>query len=144
MNFNESFETARNFAITTAQAAARKAKVLAEIAKANVTIYSEEEKIRKAELQLGKLYYRDYAVGEEMDNAEYLPWCEKITESKQRIEELKDAIDELKAGMGGDADVEAAAGQTADVAEDVPSIQEGEPEVSVVIDLNSDNTDSNE
>lgn len=142
MNFNESFETAKNFAINTAQAAAKKAKVLAEIAKANVTIYSEEEKIRKAELQLGKLYYRDFAVGEEMDSAEYLPWCEKITESKQRIEALKDDIDDLKAGMGGDADVEAAAEGTADVAEDVPTIEEGEPEVSVVIDLSGDDTNA--
>lgn len=142
MNFNESFETARNFAITTAQAAARKAKVLAEIAKANVTIYSEEEKIRKAELQLGKLYYRDYAVGEEMDNAEYLPWCEKITESKQRIEELKDAIDDLKAGMGGDSDVEAAAEETADVADDVPTIEDGAQDAPVVIDLNADDTNA--
>lgn len=142
MNFNESFETAKNFAINTAQAAAKKAKVLAEIAKANVTIYSEEEKIRKAELQLGKLYYRDYAVGEEMDNAEYLPWCEKITESKQRIEELKDAIDDLKAGMGGDSDVEAAAEETADVADDVPTIEDGEQDAPVVIDLNADDTNA--
>ena len=55
-----------------------------------------EDKIRKAEAQLGKLYYRDYAVGEEMDSAEYLPWCQKIDESKKLIEELKDYIDSLK------------------------------------------------
>ena len=39
---------------------------------------------------------RDYAVGEEMDSAEYLPWCQKIDESKKLIEELKDYIDRLK------------------------------------------------
>ena len=96
MGFNESFEAAKSFAVNAAQTAVQKAKVLAAIAKTNVSIYAEEDKIRKAEAQLGKLYYRDYAVGEEMDSAEYLPWCQKIDESKKMIEELKDYIDSLK------------------------------------------------
>ena len=96
MGFNESFEAAKSFAVNAAQTAVQKAKVLAAIAKTNVSIYAEEDKIRKAEAQLGKLYYRDYAVGEEMDSAEYLPWCQKIDESKKLIEELKDYIDSLK------------------------------------------------
>ena len=96
MGFNESFEAAKNFAVNAAQTAAQKAKVLAAIAKTNVSIYAEEDKIKKAEVQLGKLYYRDYAVGEEMDSAEYLPWCQKIDESKKLIAELKDYIDSLK------------------------------------------------
>ena len=98
MSLNESFEAAKNFAVGAAQTAAQKAKVLAAIAKTNVSIYAEEDKIKKAQLQLGKLYYRDYAVGEEMDSAEYLPWCQKIDESKKLIEELKDYIDSLKQG----------------------------------------------
>ena len=98
MNFNESFEAAKNFAVGAAQTAAQQAKVLAAIAKTNVSIYAEEDKIKKAEVQLGKLYYRDYAVGEEMDSAEYLPWCQKIDESKKLIEELKDYIETLKQG----------------------------------------------
>ena len=97
MGFNESFEAAKNFAVNAAQTAVQKAKVLAAIAKTNVSIYAEEDKIRKAEAQLGKLYYRDYAVGEEMDTAEYLPWCQKIDESKKLIAELKDYIDDVKA-----------------------------------------------
>lgn len=76
MNFSEKYENAKSFAVETAQMAAKKTKQLAEIAKANLTIYAEEDKIKKAELQLGKLYYRDYAVSEEMDTAEYLPWCQ--------------------------------------------------------------------
>lgn len=136
MNFSENLENARNFAVNAAQAAAQKAKVLAAIAKANVTIYAEEDKIRKAELQLGKLYYRDYAVGEEMDNAEYLPWCEKIDESKKLIAELKDSIDDMKAGMANDADVAAAAGETADVAG--AADEEPKAEEPVVIELSGD------
>ena len=97
MNLSENFENVKNFAVGAAQTATQKAKVLAAVAKANVSIYAEEDKIRKAEAQLGKLYYRDYAVGEEMDTAEYLPWCQKIDESKKLIAELKDYIDEVKA-----------------------------------------------
>ena len=96
MNISETYENAKSFAVETAQLAAKKTKQLAAIAKANLSIYAEEDKIKKAELQLGKLYYRDYAVGEEMDSAEYLPWCQKIDESKKLIAELKDYIDELK------------------------------------------------
>ena len=100
MNFSENFEAAKNIAVETAQAAARKAKQLAAIAKANVAIYAEEDKVRKAERELGKLYYRDYAVGEEQDSAEYLPWCQKIDESKQTIAALQDQIAQLRAQDG--------------------------------------------
>ena len=76
--------------------AAAKAKELAAVAKANISIYAEEDKVKKAEIELGKLYYRDYAVGEELDTAEYLPWCQKIDESKKLIAELKDFIASLR------------------------------------------------
>ena len=96
MSFTDNFEAAKNIAVEAAQTAAAKAKELAAVAKANISIYAEEDKVKKAEIELGKLYYRDYAVGEEMDSAEYLPWCQKIDESKKLIEELKDYIDSLK------------------------------------------------
>ena len=89
MRFSENFEAAKNMAVEAAQTAAAKAKELAAIAKANISIYAEEDKVKKAEIELGKLYYRDYAVGEEMDSAEYLPWCQKIDESKKAIAEAK-------------------------------------------------------
>lgn len=112
MNLSENFESVKNFAMGAAQTATQKAKVLAAVAKANVSIYAEEDKIRKAEAQLGKLYYRDYAVGEEMDTAEYLPWCQKIDESKKLIAELKDYIDDVKAS--GEATAEEPAACDAD------------------------------
>ena len=83
MRFSENFEAAKNMAVEAAQTAAAKAKELAAVAKANISIYAEEDKVKKAEIELGKLYYRDYAVGEELDTAEYLPWCQKIDESKK-------------------------------------------------------------
>ena len=95
MRFSENFEAAKNMAVEAAQTAAAKAKELAAVAKANISIYAEEDKVKKAEIELGKLYYRDYAVGEELDTAEYLPWCQKIDESKKAIAELKDFIASL-------------------------------------------------
>ena len=92
MSFTDNFEAAKNIAKEAAQTAAAKAKELAAVAKANISIYAEEDKVKKAEIELGKLYYRDYAVGEELDTAEYLPWCQKIDESKKAIAELKDYI----------------------------------------------------
>ena len=97
MAFFDSIDSIREKAAEAAQAAAKKTKKLAEIAKANVSIYSEEDKIKKAQQELGKLYYRDYVVGEEMDEAEYLPWCQQIDEAKQTIADLRDYIEDLKA-----------------------------------------------
>ena len=96
MRFSENFEAAKNMAVEAAQTAAAKAKELAAVAKANISIYAEEDKVKKAEIELGKLYYRDYAVGEELDTAEYLPWCQKIDEFKKAIAELKDFIASLR------------------------------------------------
>ena len=96
MAFNESFEAVMAKANEVAQAAARKAKDMASIAKAKLAILTEEDKIKKAQQELGKLYYRDFAEGSEPDAALYLPWCEKITVSKKTIEQLRAAIEDLK------------------------------------------------
>ena len=109
MNFSENLKNAKNFAIETALAAKDKATQLAAIAKANIAIYAEEDKIKKAQQQLGQLYYRDYAVGEEMDSAEYLPWCSKIDESNAIIAELRDRIAVLRARDAAEEAVEEAA-----------------------------------
>ena len=95
-SFNEYFETFKGMAVEGAQTAVKKTKQLAAIAKANLAIRNEEEKIKKAQIELGKLYYKDYIVGEEPDPAEYNPWCEKISESKIAIEDLKIAIEDIR------------------------------------------------
>lgn len=117
MNFNLDFAKLKDKAMDVAQAAARKTKDLASVAKAKVSIAAEEEKIRKAQLELGKLYYRDYVLGEEMDSAEYLPWCDKITESRAVIEDLKDMVDDLKTGVETDVVVDEDASDYADIVE---------------------------
>ena len=104
MSFNEYFETIKGMAVEGAQTAVRKTKQIASIAKANLDIRSEEEKIKKAQIELGKLYYKDYIVGEDPDPAEYNPWCEKISESKIAIEDLKIAIDDLRNAGADESD----------------------------------------
>ena len=49
MRFSENFEAAKNIAVEAAQTAAAKAKELAAVAKANISIYAEEDKVKKAE-----------------------------------------------------------------------------------------------
>ena len=135
MAFFDSIDSIREKAAEAAQTAAKKTKKLAEIAKANVSIYSEEDKIKKAQQELGKLYYRDYVVGEDMDEAEYLPWCQQIDEAKQTIADLRDYIDDLKAEHVempvdddvteedfADLDAEETVEEAVEVAEETPAI----------------------
>ena len=128
MNFSENLKNAKNFAIETALAAKDKATQLAAIAKANIAIYAEEDKIKKAQQQLGQLYYRDYAVGEEMDSAEYLPWCSKIDESNAIIAEQRDRIAELRARDAAVDTAEEAVEETAEAEEETaPAEEEAAP-----------------
>lgn len=127
--FNEYFEAFKGMAVEGAQTAVKKTKQMAAIAKANLSIRTEEEKIKKAQIELGKLYYKDYIVGEEPDPAEYNPWCEKISESKIAIEDLKIAIEDLRnAGAKDDADDDVVVEITEDDLADVPEAAPAEPE----------------
>lgn len=106
MNFNVDFTNIKEMAATAAGTAKKKASALAAIAKANVSIYAEEDKIRKAEAELGRLYYNDFVTGNGADTEAYLPICDRITESKNTIQDLKAAIAELKAQSGVEAAVD--------------------------------------
>ncbi len=97
MAINDSIESLKNFANDAAQAAAKYTKSAASIAKANFNILAEQDKQKKAYLELGKLYYRDFITGEEPDDAEYLPLVERISETVKAIEELKASIEDAKA-----------------------------------------------
>ncbi len=96
MTFSEYFKTLKGMTVEGAQIVATKTKNVASIAKANLAIRNEEDKVRKAQMELGKLFYRSYIVGEEPDMGEFVPWCEKISACKIAIDDLKDAIEELK------------------------------------------------
>lgn len=129
----DSFDNIREKATEAAQLAAKKTKKLAEIAKANLSIYQEEDKIKKAQTELGKLYYRDYVVGEEMDTAEYLPWCQSIDESKQTISDLRDYIDELKAEQVLPEDEDVVVDVPVETAEAAEAPAEEAPDIEIVV-----------
>lgn len=125
MDFTETFENIKNKASEAAQTAANKAKSLAQIAKANVEIKTEQEKQKKAYIELGKLFFRDYTTGETSDEAEYLPWCDKVSESVKKVDELKALIDDLKAkDEPADAACEAAEDACDSVCECIEDVKE--------------------
>ena len=99
-----------------AQTGVAKSKKLAEIAKLKTANLGEEDTIKKAYYELGKLYYAEKGAAPE---GGYAGACERITAAKAaiaannaRIEELKDADEEV-AAAAADAKVEETAEEIA-------------------------------
>ena len=129
MAFSDNIDAIKGYATNAAQTAVKKTKMLASVAKANITILAEEEKIKKAQLELGKIYYKDFILDEEPDQAEYLPLCDKITESLKLIDNLKLEI--------------AMAREEVEVEEPAAAEAEAEPVVEeVAVDFSGDNVPS--
>ena len=87
------FDNLMDKAKDLAQTGGAKAKQLAEIGKLNWANVVEEENIKKAYIEIGKLYYAEK--GATPDGA-YAAACEKITASKAVIETNNERIAELK------------------------------------------------
>lgn len=102
MELKETFETVRDKATDLAQAGVAQTKRLAEIAKLKMTNMAEEDAIKKAYIEIGKLYYAEQ--GTTPDGA-YAAACERITASKALIETNNERIAELK--QPGDPEPEA-------------------------------------
>lgn len=77
-----------------AQSGAAKAREVAEIGKLKVSNAAEEDSIRKAYVEIGKLYYAERAMAPE---APYAALCEKITAAKEKIEYNNQKIADIKA-----------------------------------------------
>ena len=86
MAWKDNFDTIKSTAAVVAQSAAKKTRQLISVTKANLAILAEEDKIN----------YKDFIMEEEPDEAEYLPWCDKITASRKTIEALRAEIDAAK------------------------------------------------
>ena len=93
MDIKSTFESLKDRATDLAQAGVAQSKRLAEIAKLKTSNMAEEDAIKKAYVELGKLYYAEN--GATPDGA-YAAACEKITASKALIESNNDRIAELK------------------------------------------------
>ena len=110
-----------------ADAGVAKAKELSEIGKLKVQNSTEQEAIRKAYFNLGKLYYAEHGSAPEAACAEL---CQSITDSLARISYNNERIADIKAvgrtsDSGVDADLEAEDGEP--VSEE-PCCCTGEPE----------------
>ena len=97
------FDSIKDKAKDLAQTGVSKSKQLGEIAKLNLANVGEEDSIKKAYIEIGKLYYAERGMAPE---AAYAALCEKITAAKVNIEENRNRIEELKSEGGiADADV---------------------------------------
>ena len=114
------FDDLKSKASELTQVGVAKSKQLAEIAKLNLANSGEEDTIRKAYIEIGKLYYAERGMAPE---AAYSALCEKITTAKINIEENKARIAELKEeGSIKDSDVESVVVET-----EVPAEETAEP-----------------
>ena len=96
------FDNFKEKATDMAQAGVAQSKRLAEIAKLKTANMGEEDTIKKAYIELGKLYYAEKGAAPE---AAYAASCEKITAAKAAIEANNDRIAELKSSADDEVEV---------------------------------------
>ena len=109
------FDNLKEKATDLAQAGVAQSKRVAEIAKLKTANMGEEDTIKKAYVEIGKLYYAEKGLSPE---GAYAAACEKITAAKAAIEANNDRIAELKVkDEGAAADVEVVAEAEAVVAD---------------------------
>ena len=96
------FDNFKEKATDLAQAGVAQSKRLAEIAKLKTANLGEEDTIKKAYIELGKLYYAEHGSAPE---GAYASACEKITAARAAIETNNDRIAQLKnSGDSGEED----------------------------------------
>lgn len=103
MDFKDTFDTLKDKATDLAQAGVAQSKRLAEIAKLKMANMAEEDAIKKAYLEIGKLYYAEQGA---TPGGAYAAACEKITASKAVIETNNERIAELKQPEDPEVEVE--------------------------------------
>ena len=80
----------------TAAQAAQAAKRVAKSAKIRIAIAGEEERMRKAYVELGKLCHEDYLTDTISGGGRYLPWHQKIDDGRQQIQLLRAQLAQMK------------------------------------------------
>ena len=116
------FDSLKGKATDLAQAGVSQSKRLAEIAKLKVNNATEEDTIRKAYIEIGKLYYAERGMAPE---APYAALCEKINASKEKIEYNKQKIADIKAANNlSDEEVPVEEIVAEDVVVEEPSVPE--------------------
>jgi len=97
MAFFETLGTIKEKTKDIAHAGKQMSKQFVEIAKLNMANASEEEGIRKAYLEIGKLYYAERGL---TPDAPYAALCERVTSAKTLIAENKAKIETIRAEEG--------------------------------------------
>ncbi len=87
------FEQLKGKATELAQAGVAKSKQLAEIAKLKTANMGEEDAIRKAYLEIGKLYYAEH---KDAPEGAYVALCDKVSSAQAVIRANKEKIAALK------------------------------------------------
>lgn len=120
---------------TVAQTAMQQGKTLASAGRIKLAIAAEEDKLKKAYVELGRLYYQDHEMDVEASPEAYLPWCDKATDAKAQIERLNAELERLRT----ESDEKADAGEpvlevdtTVPAEESVPAEEAEEPQVGTL------------
>ena len=124
------FDNLMEKATDIAQTGVAKSKQLAEIAKLKTSNMAEEDTIKKAYVEIGKLYYAEKGQAPE---GPYAAACERITAARAAIEANNDRIAQLKADLGDSA--EEAAEAVEEAAEEVKeTVEEAAGEVKEAVE----------
>lgn len=102
MAFSDNLEAIKDFAVDAAYMTANKTRVIADIARANVAICKQEEIIKKAQIEIGRICYNDYIAGVKTDHSAYQIHCRNIDVAQRAIADLRDYIDRLKNDQEGE------------------------------------------
>ncbi len=100
---------------SAADTAVSKTRTMASIGRVKLAISSEEDKLKKAYTELGRLFYRDYQAQTEADMTEYQPWCDRADDAREQIQRLTQELEMLKA-------------EGKDPVKDEPKTEEAKPE----------------
>lgn len=124
------FDNLMEKATDIAQTGVAKSKQLAEIAKLKTSNMAEEDTIKKAYVEIGKLYYAEKGQAPE---GPYAAACERITAARAAVEANNDRIAQLKADLGDSA--EEAAEAVEEAAEEVKeTVEEAAEEVKEAVE----------
>ncbi len=89
------FENITKKVTDTAKAAAKKSGELVEVTKLSMSIGTEEDKIKKVYMDIGKSVYESFVKGEDVGET-FKVYCEQIESYEESIKEIKQKILELK------------------------------------------------
>jgi hypothetical protein len=89
------FENLSRKVTDTAKAAAKKSSEVVEVTKLNMSIGTEEDKIKKVYTEIGKSVYEVFTKGEEVNEA-FKVQCELISSYEENIKEMRLKILDLK------------------------------------------------